>query len=116
MRKRNNHKKWKRPDKKWHSHNTNFFKNIVLNFELLSWKHPILSVGIFTFIALILFRISLFDASFQPYQSFNELRFWIAIIACIMVIVAFLAFLAWWRRHVPDFHLKGTGDITWKNR
>ncbi|HNO07478.1 MAG TPA: hypothetical protein PKJ03_02030 [Methanoregulaceae archaeon] len=116
MRKRNNYKKWHTTDKKWHNHNRNFFTGIFHNFELVSWKHPILCVGIFTFVALILFRISLFDASFQPYQSFNELRFWIAIIACIMVIVAFLAFLAWWRRHVPDFHLKGTGDITWKNR
>jgi len=116
MRKRNNQKKWKRTDKKWNNNNRNFLKGICHNFELLSWKHPILSVGIFTFFALILFRISLFDVSFQPYQSLNEIRFWIAIIACIMVIVAFLAFLSWWRRNVPDFHLQGTGDITWRNR
>lgn len=110
----------KRRKKYWHKpsreQNVSPLKKIYWTFQNLSSRHPILSVGVYSFIALILFRIAIFDASFRPYQSFDEVRFWLAIIAFIMVIVAILALVAWWRRHVPDIHIKGTGDVTWRNR
>ncbi len=85
-------------------------------FERFSTHHPIASVGLYLFISLVLFRIALFDPSFRMHTHIDEIHFWIAVIAMIMVFVALLSVRAWWKRQVPDFHIKGTGDMTWKNR
>jgi len=90
--------------------------NIYKKFERFSTYHPIASVGLYLFVSLVLFRLALFDPSFHMYARIDEVHFWIAVIAMIMVFVALLSVRAWWKRHVPDFHVKGTGDMTWKNR
>jgi hypothetical protein len=109
--------------KKKHHHNSKKRKSsssalskIYKKFERFSTHHPIASVGLYLFVSLVLFRLALFDPSFRLYTHIDEIHFWIAVIAVIMVFVALLSVLAWWRRHVPDLHVKGTADMTWKNR
>ena len=89
---------------------------IYRRFERFSWRHPIASVGLYLFIALVLFRIAFLDASFAPYTHLDEIRFWVAVIATIMVGVALLSARAWWKRNVPDVNIRGTADVTWRNR
>lgn len=105
------HRGNRRPKQNWPSLTT-----IYQRFERFSWRHPIASVGLYLFVALVLFRIALFDASFRAYTHLDEIHFWIAVIAMMMVVVALLSIRAWWKKNVPDIHFRGTGDVTWRNR
>lgn len=96
--------------------NRSTLTTIYRRFERFSWRHPIASVGLYLFVALVLFRIAFLDASFAPYTHLDEIRFWVAVIATIMVGVALLSARAWWKRNVPDVNIRGTADVTWRNR
>jgi len=106
----------KRPPKKRTSNfqNRSTLSRIYYKFEKFSRYHPIASTGLYLFIALIIFRFALMDLSFKPISHIDELHFWLIIIGLIMVSVAIFSVLAWWRRTIPDIHVKS--DVTWRSK
>jgi len=84
---------------------------IITKFTRFSAKHPIFSTGCYFLMAIVLFRFSLLDYSTFGYTAAQEIRFWLLVVAGIMVLLSILSVVAWWRRNVPSLFVRG--DINW---
>ena len=61
--------------------------------------------------AIVLFRLSMLNFLALELTVATEIRFWLLVVAGIMVLLSVLSVVAWWRRNVP--HLFVRGDINW---